>query len=85
MGKEPAARGLETRVFAIGSGVRKLLPQLGLSEDEVKSALEKADNFERCGVNRWCVESCQLGTKALIAECHVDHNGVWHVVYVFER
>lgn len=72
-----------SREFVIGIGVRKLLPQLGLSEDEVLRALEGA-SFAKGAGDRWYAD-CVWENKSICAECHVGNDGRWHVVFVFER
>lgn len=74
------------RVFRLTDGCRKLLPGLGLTEETVISALEAhADTFQWMDKSRCCVEACRVGEFLLCAECKVGADGVYHVLFAYER
>ncbi len=71
------------REIVIGVGIRNLLPDLDLTEDEVIAALRSGSDERGPGDRRY-IESVTETGKILQAECVVDSR-TWYVVWVHEK
>ncbi len=76
------------REVIIGPGVREVLPQLGITEDQVRQVVRSpiAEEFINRERTRCCMEGEPIPGKRVVVECHIETDkNRWHLVYAFER